>query len=197
MRMRLYPLLVPLAALLLGGTVSVSSFAPSTEKGQTLDDVGMVQQLFFLNKMKPDIERIGLIWKEGIDNQGTKLQNAKRAVASISGKLFVGYVEDRSGVAKQFRTLIRDHDVQAIWIVENDGIVDASTPRKYLIKNTIEEGVPLLAPTTEWVNAGAPVSIVKSDGKPQIVLNEPAANATGLHIPEEFEPRTKLIAAAN
>lgn len=197
MHTRLRLLLVPLVAVLLMGMATGTSSAPPPDGEQALTEVGLVQQLFFLNKMNPNIERVGVIWKKGTANQDSKLESAKRAVASIGGKLYVGYVEDRSEVAEQFRRLTSEHDVQAIWIVENDGIVDASTPREYLIKNTIEKGVPLLAPTTDWVDAGAPVTIAKSGGKAQIVLNEAAANATGLQVPENLQPRTKLIAAAN
>lgn len=197
MRLRFRLLLVPLAAVLLVGMAPGSSFVPQADGGEVRNEVGLVQQLFFLNKMNPDIERVGVIWKKGADNQDDKLQTAKRAAASIGGKLYVGYVTDRSEVAEQFRRLVSDHNVGAIWIVENDGIVDASAPREYLIKNTIEKGVPLLAPTTDWVDAGAPVTIAKSGGKAQIVLNEAAAKATGLQVPENLQPRTKLIAAAN
>ncbi|MFB6272202.1 MAG: ABC transporter substrate binding protein, partial [Salinibacter sp.] len=175
-------LLVPLALLLLGATVPpVLSDGPASDgRTRVKDDVGLIQQMFFLQKMKPDLKRIGLIWKKGVANQKAKLKTAKRAVASIGGKLFVGYVEDKSEVADNFRLLTGKHDVQALWIIENDGIVNASAPQKYLTKNAIEEGIPLLAPTQDWVDAGAPLSIVRANGEIQIMLNEPAAKATGL-----------------
>lgn len=206
MRMRSVVLLSVLVAFIVGGTgpvpagpssptdVDPAASTPSVATGQS---AGLVQQMFFLNKMRPDIERVGLIWKRGASGQEKTIERANRAVASIEGKLYVGYVEDKSGVAKQFRVLTREHDVQAIWIIENDGVVNASAPRQYLIKNTIKEGIPLVAPSRDWVDAGAPVAISEKDGSIQILLNERAAEATALEVPEKYKSNTELIAAAN
>jgi len=199
MRMRSLSLLLAVAVVAAGLHVSPSDTSPAEEgtRPEARPSAGLVQQMFFLNKMRPDVERIGLIWKRSAANQEKTIERANRAVASIEGKLYVGYVEDKSGVAEQFRTLTREHDVQAIWVIENDGVVDASAPRKYLIKNTIKEGIPLVAPSRDWVDAGAPVAIAKNDGSIQILLNEQAAKATALGVPEEYRSNTELIAAAN
>lgn len=195
MRMRLSLLLV--LTTLLFGTTSPHAPSENPANAPVESDVGLIKQLFLLQKMKPDVQRVGLIWKKDVANQEAKLRTTKRAAASIGGKLFVGYVEDKSEVAEKFRLLTRKHDVQALWIIENDGIVDASAPRKYLVENAIEKGVPLLAPSQDWVDAGAPLTIARLDGEIRIMLNEPAADATGLQIPEKFEEKTKPIVAAN
>ena len=201
MRMHTLVLLPVLAALTIGGGLPASSAdqAPREDVPRTeaRSGPGLVQQMFFLNKMRSDIERVGVIWKRGAKGQEKTIERANRAVASIKGKLYVGYVEDKSGVAEQFRVLTREHDVQAIWILENDGVVNASAPRKYLIKNTIRQGIPLLAPSRDWVDAGAPVAIDENNGAVQILLNEPAAKATALTVPEKYQSNTELIAAAN
>lgn len=196
MRKYIATLLVPLIALLLGAAVSdLPTDAP--QKTAVNEDVGLIQQLFFLKKLKPDAERIGLLWKKGLPDQESKIKSAKRAAASIDGKLYMGYVQERSDVAEQFRRLVRKHDVDVLWIVENDGVVNGSTSKQYLIENSVERGVPLVAPTSEWVDAGAPLSFTKSDGKTQLVINEPAAKATGLEVPEKYESQTTAVAAAN
>lgn len=182
----------PSASSSLSGENSVADM-PGAEESPS---AGLIQQMFFLKKMRPDVERVGLIWKRGVEGQKKTIERANRAVASIEAKLYVGYVEDKSGVADQFRTLTRKHDVQALWIIENDGVVNASAPRKFLIKNTIKKGIPLLAPSRDWVDAGAPVAIAKKDGSVQILLNEAAANATALEVPEKYQSNTELIAAA-
>lgn len=200
MRVRSLVLLPVLLAVIVGGTMPAPSqtdpAAPPTPE-MTNQSAGLVQQMFFLNKMRPDVERVGLIWKRGADGQEKTIERANRAVASIKGKLYVGYVEDKSGVAEQFRVLTREHDVQAIWVIENDGVVNASAPREYLIKNTIKQGIPLVAPSRDWVDAGAPVTIAENDGSIQILLNERAAKATALEVPDEYQSNTELIAAAN
>jgi len=206
MRMRSLGFLSLLVAFVAVGTTPAPAGSPSITDADPADapsnattgqSAGLVQQMFFLNKMRPDIERVGLIWKQGAANQEKMIERANRAVASIEGKLYVGYVEDESGVAEQFRVLTRKHDVQAIWVIENDGVVNASAPREYLIKNTIKEGIPLVAPSRDWVDAGAPVTIAESGGAIQILLNEQAAKATALEVPEKYQSNTELIAAAN
>ena len=193
---RFHVLLVLIAVLLAGFALPHTDTQDSRETERE-EDVGLIRQLFVLDKMKPEVERVGLIWKKGVSGQEKTLRIAKRATASIDGKLFVAYVEGKSEVPEQFRTMTRKHDVQALWIVENDGIVSASTPQKYLIENAVKEGIPLLAPTKDWVDAGAPVAIGKTNGEVEIMLNEPAADATGLQVPNEYKSRTQPVVAAN
>jgi len=194
MRMRT-PLIAALTAIAVGFTVPTAPTPSSPDGAERPAKTSLIQQMFFLKKMKPDAERIGVIWKEGLDSKTT--ETAKRAVASIKGKLFVGPVQSTGDVAEQFRVLTDEHDIQVLWIVKNDGVVDGSTSRKYLIKNAIEKGIPLLAPTKDWVDAGAPVAFDKANGETRILLNEPAANATALKVPSEYEGKTELIASAN
>lgn len=187
---------VAVAALLVGVAVSGADDG-ARQQIEPEKEVGMIAQLYHLKEMKPDVKRIGLICKKGVPGQKEMLRGAERAAASIEGKLFVGYVRTEDGVPSAFRTLNREHDVQALWIVENDGVVNAAVPQKYLVENAVKNGIPLLAPTRGWVNAGAPMTLEKSGGETEIVLNKPAANATGLQVPAEYEPRTTPIVAAN
>lgn len=206
MRMRSPGVLCLLVAFVAVGAAPAPAGSSSTAGATPADaprnatagqSAGLVQQMFFLNKMRPDVERIGLIWKRGAADQEKTIERANRAVASINSKLYVGYVKDKSDVAEQFRVMTREHDVQAIWVIENDGVVNAAAPREYLIKNTIRQGIPLVAPSRDWVDAGAPVAIAKNGGAIQILLNEQAAKATALKVPEKYQSNTELIAAAN
>ena len=206
MRMRSPGVLCLLVAFVAVGAAPAPAGSSSTAGATPADaprnatagqSAGLVQQMFFLNKMRPDVERIGLIWKRGAADQEKTIERANRAVASINSKLYVGYVEDKSDVAEQFRVMTREHDVQAIWVIENDGVVNAAAPREYLIKNTIRQGIPLVAPSRDWVDAGAPVAIAKNGEAIQILLNEQAAKATALKVPEKYQSNTELIAAAN
>jgi len=192
-----FHVLLALIAVLLAGFALPHTDTQDSRETEREEDVGLIRQLFVLDKMKPEVERVGLIWKKGVSGQEKTLRTAKRATASIDGKLFVAYVEGKSEVPEQFRTMTRQHDVQALWIVENDGIVNASTPQKYLIENAVKEGIPLLAPTKDWVDAGAPLAIGKANGEVEIMLNEPAADATGLQVPNEYKSRTQPVVAAN
>lgn len=194
---RRFYILAVLSTFLLAGSVIPTADASKQRRAAFGDDIGLIQQMFYLKKMKPDVERIGVIWKDGVSGQEQRLEEAKRAVATIDGKLFVAYVDDESDVPEKFRVMIQEHDVQTLWIVEDDEIVSATAPRKYLIENTVKEGIPLLAPTMEWVDAGAPMTFGKSNGEVEIMLNKPAAEATGLQVPEKFKSRTNPVVAAN
>jgi putative ABC transport system substrate-binding protein len=196
MRKQFYPLPVVVAALLVGVVVSGADDG-ARQQIEPRQEVGFIAQLFHLKKMKPDVKRVGLICRKGIPGHRETLRDAKQAAASIDAKLFVGYVETKSAVPKAFRTLNRKHDVQALWVVESTGVVNASVPRKYLIEKAVEEGIPLLAPTRDWVDAGAPVTLEKNSEKTEIVVNKPAASATGLQVPAKYKSRTTPIAAAN
>ena len=178
--------------------VSMAGFteAPvSTTASTSSVDFHPMQQMFLLKKVKPDVQRVGVIWKKGVADQEAKLEAIRRAVATIQGQLFVAYVESKSDVGGQFRQLARKHDVQVLWVVENDGIVDAGAPRQYLIENAAKHGIPLLAPTEDWVSAGAPMAVRKEGDTFRILLNEPAADATSIKVPAKYESQTKLIAA--
>lgn len=196
MNHRFYILAV-LITCLLAGSVIPTADASKHQRPEFTEDIGLIQQLFYLKKMKPDVERIGVIWKDGIPGQEDRLEEAKRAAATIEGKLFVAYVDDKSDVPEKFRAMTEKHDVQTLWILENDGVVSASAPQKYLIENAVKKGIPLLAPTMEWVDAGAPMALGKSNGEVEIMLNKPAAEATGLQVPDEYKSRTNPVVAAN
>lgn len=167
--------------------------APAPPPAQ--DGFHPLQQMFFLKKSKPAVERIGVIWKKGAPGQAAKLESMRRAAASIQGKLIVAYVSRPSEIASQYRQLTRKHDVEALWIVENDGLVDGSVPRQYLIENATKAGIPLLAPSKDWVTDGAPMAVEKQGDAFSILINEPAAAAAALSVPAEFKAQMHLVAA--
>lgn len=190
-------LVIPLMVFFLGATFSGMPAKERHGPAPAELEVGLLQQLFLLKKLKPEVKRVGIIWKKGASDQKSELKTAKRAVASIQGKLFVGYVEEASDVAEQFRLMTREHNIHALWIIENDGVVNGSTSKQYLIENAVKEGIPLLAPTSDWVDAGAPLSIAESDGDLELLINEPAAAATGLEVPKKYESQATPVVAAN
>jgi hypothetical protein len=131
MRMRTLALLPLLVALPAAGATPVfigarspadpgpADALPSAATGPS---AGLVQQMFFPNTMRPDLERVRLIWKRGL---------------------------------------------------------------------------PPVAPSRDWADAGASVTIEENNGSIQILLNEQPGQATALKVPEEHQSNAKLIAAAN
>ena len=190
---RLVPLI--LVASVLAVPLSQARSAPPSPLPPNEPGFHPLQQMYYLKQAKTDVERIGVLWKKGVANQEEKLKSMRRAVASIQGTLFLAYVDAPSDVGPQFRELTREHDIDVLWVVENDGIVDAATPRQYLITNALKQGIPLVAPTEAWVSEGAPMAVRKVGDQFHIMLNERTAAATALDVPAEYESVTKLVAS--
>lgn len=175
-------LLLLIVASLLGATTATAN-PPLTP----------IQQMFLLKKMKPDVEKVGIIWAEDAPGHDELMPQIKRAANSSGVKLFVAYASSMKDVAGHFRSLKSEHGINALWIVDDTGVLSNDVARSFLIKNTTESGIPMLAPSQDWVTAGASVSLQKTDGEIQIVLNKAAAAATALAVPADYENQTQYL----
>ena len=173
--------LLLIAATILAAT-SASAKSPLTP----------IQQMFLLKKMKPDVGTVGIIWAESANHE-EMMPLVKRAVSSTGMKLVVSYAGSMQDVASQFREMKSDHGIQALWIIDDSGVLDNDVARRFLIQNATESGIPILAPSPDWVTAGASASLQKRDGEVQIVLNKAAAAATALAVPADYEGRTQYL----
>lgn len=171
-------ILTALIALLGLGTLTATVTAPPLTP---------IQQLFILKEMKPDVERVGIIWQEDSPQHDELMPQVQRASSASDVQVFVAYVNGIRDVAPSYRTLKRQHDIDVIWILEDDDTVSSDVAREYLIKTATQNGVPILAPSPAWVNAGAPVSLQKLGDDIQIVVNKAAAAATALNVPDKYE----------
>lgn len=157
-------------------------------------DVTPIQQLFVIKELKPDLERIGILWNESAVDTGTLLPQIQRAGASTGIQVIIANVAEMKDIAPTYRMLVRDNDVQALWIISDDGTVDSDIGRSYLIKNATQQGIPIFAPTELWVNEGASVAFKKVENVVALVVNQAAANALSLTIPEKYLERTQFLA---
>lgn len=153
-----------------------------------------IQQMFVMKELKPDIERVGIIWDKNV-NRDDVMPQIQRAAASAGVKVFVAAVSDIKEIAPMFRDLVRTNNVNALWIVDEDRVVSSDIGRKYLIKTATEFGLPIFAPTPKWVNEGAAVALKKESDGIQLVVNKAAAQAASLKIPEKYLDRTQYLAS--
>ncbi|MFQ5570359.1 MAG: ABC transporter substrate binding protein [Rhodothermales bacterium] len=160
----------------------------------SLNDVTPMQHLYIMKEIKPGIERVGIVWNPATHDDAV-LTKIRRAATSLSLQLFLAEVGDLSDIAPQFRTLVRTHKVEVIWVIKNDGLVDASAGKKFLIENTMKAGIPLFAPSQDWVDNGAFVSLKKQDGNLHLIVNKSAAAALSLTVPDAYLERTEFLAA--
>ena len=177
-------------ALVLVAALVLSAFYPV----RLGPGVTPMQQMFIMKEIKPDVERLGIIWNKATHDEET-LTKIRRAGTSLKVKLFLAEVSHLSDIAPQFRALTRTHKVQAIWVIKNDGLLDSSTGKGYLIKNAVKAGLPLFAPSEDWVSEGAFIAMIKQDGGIHLVVNKSAADALSLAVPEKYAERTQFLTA--
>ncbi len=173
--------------LLLVAALTLSSFYPA----RLSPDVTPMQQMYIMKEIQPDIERLGIIWNKATHDEEILLK-IRRAGTSMKVQLFLAEVSDLSDIAPQFRILTRKHNVQAIWVIKNDGLVDSSIGKDYLIKNAVKAGIPLFAPSEDWVGEGAFIAMIKQDGGIHLVVNKSVADALSLAVPEKYAERTQF-----
>lgn len=159
-------------------------------------DVTPLQQLFVLKEIRPDIERVGIIWNKSSADRSGLMSQVERAAASTGVRVFVAYANDISDIAGAYRDLVRQNNVQAVWIVDgSDNVVGSRMGRDFLIKNTASQGLPLVAPSEDWVEAGAHLSFYRDGSNIRLKVNRRAADAARLVIPDNFLDRTEFFAA--
>jgi putative ABC transport system substrate-binding protein len=152
-----------------------------------------IQQMFIMKKLKPDVERVGVIWTDGAKAHDEMMPSIRRAAAASNVKLFVAYVQGPKDVSAHFRKLVSKHDIQTLWIVDDSGVLSTNIARNYLIKNTTQEGIPILAPSQDWVSAGASVAMHKENGEIRLVLNKAATTATAITVPADYEAQAEYL----
>lgn len=155
-----------------------------------------LQQLFVLKEIKPDLERVGIIWNEHSATSSGLLEQLNRASASTGVRLFIAYANELQDIAPRYRDLIRQNDVQAIWVLDgSDPVVTSRIGREFLIKQTASQGIPLVAPSDDWVEAGAHLSFHHDGDGVRLKVNKRSADAAALTIPDSYMTRTEFLAA--
>lgn len=157
-------------------------------------DVTPLQQVFIMKELKPGVERVGVIWDKN-ENHDDLMPQIQRAGAAAGVKIVIGAVSDFKEIAPMFRDLVRTNDIDVLWIVGDDKVVDSDIARKFLIKSATEHGIAVFAPSEKWVNAGAAVALAKDGDSIRLLVNKAAAQATALSIPEKYLERTQYLAS--
>ena len=152
-----------------------------------------LQQLFLLKEIAPNTQRIGVVWTESSPEHELLMKQLNQASKATQIEVVVAYAEGVADVATAFRSLTREHDVDAIWVLEEVGPMSDGLSRTFLIKNAIKSELPLLAPSDEWVREGAALSMRIADGQMQLVANESVCGAMSLNIPEKYLQQTQYL----
>lgn len=151
------------------------------------------QQLFMLKEVKPDVKKVGVLWNEKSGQRDALMPKLNRAAAATQIELYVSYVGSIKDVGPRFRKLIRDNGIDVLWLVENDGVVDTKIAQSFLIEHAAKNGLPIVAPSPDWVNKGAAITFIEGAEGVQFVVNESVAKATSIVIPEKYQQRTEFL----
>lgn len=152
------------------------------------------QQLFVLKTLKPDAKNVGLMVSAQFAADAESMDSIRRAAAGAGVKIFLGTVETVRDVASKFRDL-RGEGVDAIWVVEGDGLMGDRATRTFLIENTTRGRIPLLAPSSAWVSEGACASVEKGGSGLSVSLNQRVLTALSIAVPESLKASANLMAA--
>ncbi len=64
-----------------------------------------------------------------------------------------------------------------------------------MIKNAVKGDILLFAPSEDWVDEGAFITMKKQDGKIFLVVNKSAADALSLTVPQKYAEHRQFLAA--
>ncbi len=157
------------------------------------NDITPKQYLFMIKELVPGIQTVGIL-RSSSSEMGNWVEKIERAAAVMQVKVVIAGVADLKDVAKQFKNLIETHNIQALWVFEDDQVLNSTVSRKYLIKNANLSKIPLFAPSVDWINEGGCVNLTKEGGKVQLRVNEKTARILNLSIPEKYLPNTEFLA---
>ncbi len=156
-------------------------------------DVTPLQQLYILKELKPDVQRVGILWDKATSRDDI-LPQIQRAGATAGVQVVIGAVGDVKEIASMFRELVRTNEIDALWIVADDHVVGTDIGRKFLVKSAAEHRIPILAPSAAWVNEGAAIALKKEGDAISLLVNKAAAQAVALNIPDKYLERTQFLA---
>ena len=151
------------------------------------------QQLFVMKEVVPSAKKVGILWNK-VAGESNFIEKLKRAAAPMGVEVYVVEVTSLKEVSKGFKDLVDGYGVQAIWVATSDDILNNSSSRKYLIKNSTLKQIPLFSPASEWIADGACVYVGKTDGKIKLWVNEKTAKVVQMQIPEKYKASVELLA---
>lgn len=160
------------------------------------DAASPLQQLFLLKEIRPELERVGIIWNKNAADRSGLMSQVERAAAATGVVIYVSYASGVTDIASAYRDLVRQNNIQAVWVVDSgDDVVGSRMGRDFLIKNSASAGLTLVAPSVDWVEAGAHITFVREGANIRLRVNRRAADAARLVLPESILERTDFMAS--
>ncbi len=153
-----------------------------------------LQAVFMIKQLIPQVQTVGVIWNQSKTNANEILPKIDRASASTGVKVVVEDAEEMSDVFQKFRDLKDNYHVQAIWVIDNNEPMGADAGRKYLIQNSLVNGIALFAPNADWVSAGACAALLTDGSNVKLYVNKKTIAALGIKVPDKYLQDTQFVA---
>ncbi len=157
-------------------------------------DATPLQTLFMIKQLLPQTKTVGLMWEQSDVDYGGIIPQINRAAAAVGVKVVVEDVEQMKDVAERFRDLTQKYHIQALWIFGNADILASSIAEGFLIKNSTMNSVPLFAPNSNWVSAGACAAVVSNGSDAELIVNQKTISVLGMKVPSKYISITQFLA---
>lgn len=119
-------------------------------------DIPIEQQLTVYRAMVQDLKALGVIYDP--QKSGDIVEEARRVATERGLVVHSREVTSRKGVPAALRALLRDEQIDALWMIPDDTVV---TPEsfKFLLLTSFEHNLPFLAASDIFVKVGALASL--------------------------------------
>jgi len=180
-------------------------------------DIPHKNSLQELLKIVPSAKNVGLLYNPEVN--GDNVSNAKVAAGLLGLTLISEKVYSRGDITKGFLTMV--DEIDAMWII-TDPVVSNAYSIKYLLLNTLQNEIPVIGISKNYVKAGAlfalttdfydigrqaaelasqiiiqgisPKNIpIAKPRKYNLILNKKTANAINLRIPTSVIKKAKEV----
>lgn len=190
---------------------------PGTNVTGTNDMQPMAEQFALIRSFVPDAGRVGIIYNAGEANSVTQVRIAKEVADRLNLDVIEVTADNSAAVLQAAQSLVGRVDV--IYVPTDNTVVSAISS---VVKVAEENKIPVIAGEENSVNQGALATvginyyrlgrqtaemglrIINGEGKPEtmpiesqketeLVINEDAAKAMGVTIPDELREKATIV----
>lgn len=140
------------------------------------------QQMFVLKTLRPNVQTVGLLISPQVQGRAEVERAARLAAQRSQVNLVIGEVTNLGQVGPVYRQLVRDHRVNAVWVMTGDPVFGDRTARSFVIEQAARSGIVLVAPDQSWVREGAAVALEARADELNIFVNERLSTAMSFQV---------------
>lgn len=172
------------------GVIGVLATRLAAGDNAAMGDLTPMQQLYLLKQLKPDISKVGILCE--LDKHPDLAESLQRAGTNLSLKIYINDTKDLREIARNFRTLVIDKQVEAIWVF-SDEVLASKNALDYIIKEAVLSRIILIMNDPETISRGATLCAQKADNRIRLNLNQKSSEIFGLKPSETLAQMADII----